>query len=153
MICRQFLNKSHWPRLAFPMFQSIFAVAAIAQNNQRTRERHLSPPRVVLLHKHTPLSARCENFSCRVAIIQLWWLKYRGVVFYWLLPVVFLLITPVIPRWTWSDWHHKIIINIYCKFYTKAGFEPTKHIKLRYIPQPIWNPRCKAAATSASCTT
>ena len=38
------------------------------------------------------------------------------------------------------------------KFYTKVGFEPTIHLGLRDIPQPIWNPRCTAAATRVSST-
>ena len=45
----------------------------------------------------------------------------------------------------WSD--------IYSKFYTQAGFEPTIQLGVGEVRQNIWNPRHKVLATSASHTT
>ena len=38
------------------------------------------------------------------------------------------------------------------KFYTKPGFELTIQLRLGDMPQPIWNPRYKAASKKASLT-
>ena len=43
-------------------------------------------------------------------------------------------------------------LDMYSKFYTKVGFEPTIHLRLMDITQAIWNPRCSAAATWTSCS-
>ena len=41
-----------------------------------------------------------------------------------------------------------LLLNIYIKFHTKMGFEPTVQLRLRDFPQNIWNPRCTVAVKS-----
>ena len=44
-----------------------------------------------------------------------------------------------------TDFKNENGLDIFSKFYSKSGFEPTIQLRIREFPQSIWSPRHTAA--------